>query len=136
MKYKFLEHTADVKFQAFGKSLEEAFCSAAEALKETILKGKINVKEKIEKKIKVEGKDNSALLYRFLEQFLYLLDAEGFLFSKVKKIKIKDSKLEAEIVGDKAEYYKFSNEVKAITYNEMFVKKEKNKFIIQVVLDV
>ena len=32
MKYKFLEHKADAKFQAFGKSLEEAFSNAALAM--------------------------------------------------------------------------------------------------------
>jgi len=28
-RYRFLEHTADAKFQAFGKTLEDAFCNAA-----------------------------------------------------------------------------------------------------------
>lgn len=135
MKYKFLEHTADVKFQAFGSSLEEAFTNSALALKETML-GKLRVKSKIKKTIKVKGRDNEALLYQFLEQFLYLLDAENFLFAEIKKIKIKDEKLEAEITGNKASNYKFTNDVKAVTYNQMFVRKEKNKFICQVVLDV
>ncbi|MBW3022298.1 archease, partial [Candidatus Woesearchaeota archaeon] len=29
MKYEFLEHTADVKFRAYGKTLVEAFTAAA-----------------------------------------------------------------------------------------------------------
>lgn len=135
MKYKFLPHTADVKFQAYGKSLEEAFINSAAALKETI-SGKIKVKARIGRKIKVKGKDNEALLYNFLEEFLYLLDSQRFLLSKVKKIKINDGKLICEVLGDKASSYKFTNDVKAVTYNEMFVKKEKGRFIIQVVLDV
>jgi SHS2 domain-containing protein len=63
----------------------------------------------------------------FLENFLYLLDAEGFLFSSIKEIKIdkKNLKLQAVVVGDLAKNYKISNDVKAITYNSMFVKKEK-----------
>lgn len=134
-KYNFLEHTADVKFQAFGKSLEEVFENAALALKETIA-GKIKVKEKIKKKISVRGKDNEALLYNFLEEFLYLLDAKNFLLAKIKNIKITRNKLESEVIGDKASNYKFSNDVKAVTYNEMYVKKDKNKYIVQVVLDV
>ncbi|MGB2763781.1 MAG: archease, partial [Candidatus Aminicenantaceae bacterium] len=28
-RYRFLEHTSDAKFQAFGNTLEEAFCNAA-----------------------------------------------------------------------------------------------------------
>ena len=138
MKYKFLEHTADVKFQAYGKSLEEAFVNSVLALKATILMKaeNIKVKEKIIKQVKVQGKDYEALLYNFLEEFLFLLDSEGFLLAKINKIKIKNNKLEAEISGDKASNYKFTNDVKAVTYNEMFVKKEKSGWTTQVVLDV
>ena len=31
-KYEFLEHTADAKFRAYGKSHEEAFSNAAQAM--------------------------------------------------------------------------------------------------------
>ncbi len=162
MKYKFLEHTADVKFQAFGKSLEEVFKNSALALKETIYEKK--VQEKKEKEIKVEEKDLESLLYSFLEEILYLLEGENFLISKVKNLEIskdisdkknlinkktklrakksitskkdKQLKLKAIISGDKASSYSFTNSVKAITYNDMFVRKEKDKWICQVVLDV
>jgi SHS2 domain-containing protein len=134
-KYKFLEHTADVKFQAYGSSLKEAFVNSAYALKETIA-GKIKIKSQISKEIKVKGKDNEALLYNFLEEFLFLLDSEGFLFSKIKKINIIKGKLICDVAGDNARNYKFTNDVKAVTYNQMFVKKIGNKFVCQVVLDV
>ncbi len=134
MKFKSLEHTADVKFQAFGKTLGEAFENSALAVANTMFSGK--VKAKISKKIKLKGKDNERLLYEFLEELLVLLDSEDFILSKVKSLKIKDNELEAEFIGDKASNYNFSNQVKAITYNEMFVKREKDKYIVQAVLDV
>jgi SHS2 domain-containing protein len=135
VKFKFLEHTADVKFQAFGKTIEEAFKNSALALKKTIVR-EINVKEKVSKKFSIKGKDNEKKLYCFLEELLFLLDAENFLFSKVKKIKMNNEKLEAEVLGDNALNYKFKNDVKAITYNQMFVKFEKGIWKTQVVLDV
>tara|TARA_Y100000310_G_C20469374_1_gene709209 strand:- start:186 stop:599 length:414 start_codon:yes stop_codon:yes gene_type:complete len=137
MAYKFLEHTADVKFQAKGRTIEKAFSEAAMALKETIA-GEEEIKEKTKKKIKVKGKDNEALLYNFLEEFIFLLDSEGFIFSKIKKIKINIEKgeIEAEVLGDKAREYKFTNDVKAITYNSMFVKQKKQGWEVQVVVDV
>ncbi len=134
MKYKFLEHTADVKFQAFGKSLNDAFENASYALKEVMF-GKIKIKNKIKKKIKIKAKDNEGLLYRFLEQFLFLLDAENFIFNKVK-VKIIGLSLNAEVWGDKASSYKFTNDVKAVTYNQMFVKQTSEGWQVQVVLDV
>ena len=135
MKFKFLEHTADVKFQAEGKSAEEVFKNSALALKESIC-GKSGIKEEKNKKINVEGKDFESLLYNFLEEIIYLLDAENFLISKVKEIKIKDLKLKAVISGDKASNYNFTNKVKAVTYNDMFVENKKRKWKTQVVLDV
>jgi len=133
-KFRFLEHTADIKFQAFGKTLEEAFKNSALAMANSMFKGR--VKGKISKKIKVNGKDNERLLYEFLEELLVLLDSEDFILSKIKNLKIKGNTLEAEFIGDKASDYNFDIVVKAITYNEMFVKMEKDKYATQVVLDV
>jgi len=134
-KFKFLEHTADVKFQAFGKKVEEVFENSALAFKEAVC-GKRKIKEEKEKIIKVNGRDFESLMYVFLEKILYLLEAEGFLISKVKEIKINKFTLKAVLVGDSAKNYKFTNSVKAITYSEMFIKKQKGKWIGQVVVDV
>src|SRR3989339_494093 len=136
MKYKFLQHTADMKFQAFGKSLEEAFSNAVYALKEVITKDKI--KPLVKRTINVKGKDNENLLYNFLEEFLFLLDSENFMISEVDKIIINLEKLEltAVIYGDNIKKYSAITDIKAITYNDMFIKQEKGKFIVQAVVDV
>ena len=133
MKYKFLEHTADIKFQAFGKTIEEAFENSAYAMFNAMFDGK--VKNAREVKIKVKGKDYESLLYNFLEEMLFLLDTKNFFLSRIK-VKIKDYSLEAELYGDSVKKYRTNLDVKAVTYNQMFVKKEKGKFITQVVLDV
>ena len=135
MKYKFLEHTADVKFQAFGENIDEVFKNSVLALKETIC-GNKKIKEIKKKVVKIAGKDMESLLYNFLEEILYLLDAENFITSKVKNLKINKFVLEAVLVGDDSRNYKFTNNVKAVTYNEMFIKKQKGNWISQVVLDV
>ena len=137
MKYKFLPHTADVKFQAYGLSLEKVFENSALAMQEIITKG-IKISPKIRKIVKIKADDLSGLLYKFLEEFLFLLDSRAFIASKISKIKINKEKFElhAVILGDKAKKYKLSNDVKAVTYNNMFVKKEKGKLACQVVLDV
>jgi len=135
-KFKFLEHTADIKFQAFGKSIERVFENSALAMFNAMYDGK--VKEKKSFKINVKGKDFENLLYNFLEELLFFFDSENFFMSKIKSIKIdkKAIKLEAEVVGDDAKNYKIHLDIKAVTYNEMFVKQDKDKWIAQVVLDV
>jgi SHS2 domain-containing protein len=147
MKFKFLEHTADMKFQAFGKNLEEMFANSALGMFNAMHEGKVKEKKKI--KIKAKGKDFESLLYNFLEELLVLFDGDNFFLSKVSNIKIHHSvypklrnkgakkfTLEAEVVGDDAKNYTISIDVKAITYHEMFVKQKEGKWICQIVLDV
>ncbi|MFH1358709.1 MAG: archease [archaeon] len=172
-RFKFLEHTADIKFQAFGDSLEKCFKNAGYALINIICKDKI--KSKKSKKITVKGRDKESLLYDFLEEFLYLIDVGGFLISEIKNLKIfgkqenfasqnysglhikENSKLymqskirnkikrydwilTAEVFGDNVKNYETETDVKAITYNDIFIKQErvdgKSKFVCQVVVDV
>jgi len=134
MKYKFLSHTADIKFQGFGKTLNEVFENSGLAMIHVFYEGKIK-SPKI-KKIKVKGKDLESLMYNFLEELLFLIET-GFLPGKINVKIDKDKKiLSAELAGDHIKNYKVRPDVKAITYNDMFVKKIKNKFVAQVVLDV
>ena len=138
-KYSFLEHTADIKFQAFGKNLEEVFKNSAIALNKTITEN-LKIKTKNKRKIEFSEKNLEELLYSFLQEFLFLLDAEDFLFSKIETIKIdeKNLKLVAMVLGDNASNYKFNNNVKAITYNEFYIKfdKKTKQWISQIVIDV
>ncbi|MFA6023437.1 MAG: archease [Candidatus Pacearchaeota archaeon] len=135
MKYKFIPHTADIKFQAYGKNLNEAFENSALAMFNVMYDGKI--KGKIKKKVNADGKDLEELLYNFLEKLIILMDAENIFLSEIKvKIDSKNFKLTGELVGDKSSNYPISLDVKAITYNDMFVKKLNGKWVCQAVIDV
>ncbi len=141
-KYEFLPHTADVKFVALGKSLEGAFRNAAYALTDVMTDHR-KVKQKKSYEFSVESEDKMALLYDFLEQFLVLVDSEGFLLSKVNSLKIsKDRKsgklmLKCKISGDKQNHkYEIDTHIKAVTYQQMYVKKSKEGFKLQVILDI
>ena len=52
-KYKFLEHTADAKFQAFGATLEEAFSNAALAMFSVMTEPE-KIKPKLEREISTD----------------------------------------------------------------------------------
>jgi len=133
--FEFLEHTADAKFRAYGKTLEQAFSNAAIAMSSIIYPPE-KVKPKIKKEINISGNDYYSLLYNFLEELLFLLDSEEFILSKIENLKIKNNNLSAVLFGDKASNYNVEGYVKAVTYNEMEIKKTKDKFIVQVVVDL
>ena len=149
MPYKFLEHTADIKILVEEKNLDEAFKTSALALKE-VMSENSPVKGEKSRIISIEGDDIGDLLYNFLEEFIYLLDAERLLLSKIEDLEvnelkeIKDGKekkgfsLTATIIFGDAKRLKFSNKVKAITFNDMKISEDKKtkKCTIQFVLDV
>ncbi|OIO81746.1 hypothetical protein AUJ84_00470 [Candidatus Pacearchaeota archaeon CG1_02_32_132] len=133
-KYKFLEHTADIKFKAYGKNLEKIFENVALAISD-ILSRSGEVGDKSWKDIEIEGKDNESILYDFIDDLIYLLDAENFLVSRAK-VKIINGKLKARVFGDDALRYPDLDHIKAATYAEMYVKKVKDVWEAQVVVDV
>ena len=136
MKFKFFSHTADIKFRAYGKNLEEAFSNSVLAVSKILFKGKIKEEKKFS--LKVKGRDFESLLYNFLEEILFLIESENFIPSKVVSLKIdkKNFSLSATLLGDSSQNYKIESHIKAVTYNEMSIKKIKDKWTLQVVLDI
>ncbi|UCC40006.1 MAG: archease [Candidatus Aminicenantes bacterium] len=138
-KYRFLSHTADAKFQAFGNSLEEAFGNAALATASLMWDPK-EIEEKREHQVKIEGNDLKQLLNCFLEEIIYLLDSQKFLLGSAENIMIEKKgsqySLRALFRGDEySSKYEIFGDVKAITYNEMEIQN-RDRFMVQVVLDV
>lgn len=134
-KFTFIEHTADIKYQASGRTIQEAFKNAALALTQVISHDKI--KQKKELTVKVKGNDFENLLYNFLEELVFLFDTKHFILSKVKSLTInKKKELEATLLGDKASNYELHSAVKAVTYHDMLVQRKKEEWMVQVVLDI
>jgi SHS2 domain-containing protein len=134
--YKFLPHTADVRIEAYGKSLEEAFINSAYATTDVVTDHS-KVAAVVEKEFTAEGEDQESLLYDFLEQFLILIDADGFLLHEIKELKISGNKLSVKCVGDSySEKYEIHTHVKAITYQEMSIEESKDGFVIKFIVDI
>lgn len=139
-KYKFFDHTADVMFEAYGKTLNELFENAALATQETQVDLK-DVKGKIKRKINLKNKSIEMLLFDFLQELIFLKDSQYSLFSKFK-INIKKNKdnfvLESEISGEKInpKKHKLKVDVKAVTFHKFYVKKIKHKWKSRIILDI
>ena len=138
-RYRFLQHTADAKFQAFGATLEEAFVNAALATASLMWDWE-NVSKERQYPVEIEARDLKQLLVNFLEEIIYLLDSKMFLLASAEKIRIEKKEnrffLKALFRGDKySDKYKIYRDVKAITYNEMEIANN-DHFTIQVVVDI
>lgn len=139
MKYRYLSHTADAKFQAYGTSLEEAFTHAAWATAGLIWD---RLKLEPEKKLAVNlsGSDLPQLLVLFLEEILFLLDTQAFLLRDAKDLRISEENgryfLKAVFHGiELTPDIKTFGQVKAVTYNEMKIELGP-QVMLQVVVDM
>ena len=132
MKYEFFDHTADAKFRAYGKNVEEQFANAALAMTAIMINPE-EVKGVITKTIQAKGNDLKQLLYNWIDELIFLLDTKQFLLHEVKKLTITKTALKAVVTGDTfKETYQVKSAVKAATYAEMEITKK----YVQIVVDI
>jgi len=140
-RFEFLEHTADLYIAAYGKNLEEAFENAAYATFEGMT-DLDKVQTKLEDTVEVEGYDEQALLYNWLEALLVKFDLTDNLYSRFKIASIDKTsggfKLKAKIWGETFNPKKHSSKVgvKAVTYHQMLILKEKGLITVKFILDI
>ncbi|MBI3032748.1 archease [Candidatus Woesearchaeota archaeon] len=140
---KFLEHTADAKFQAYGQTLEQAFISAGVGMFNLLTNVK-KIKPKISHNIKVEASSKEALLYDFIDELLFLVDTEGFIPCEIDDFIIlkKENEfiIQTTVYGDSYKNYEVHGDIKAATYNDMIIDENYNqknrKVMVQVVVDI
>ena len=143
-RYIFFDKTADAKFQAFGSTLEEAFKNAQEAMMSIMYSIEEMTDYEFDEQgrdIIVEGNNLETLLYNFLEEIIFLMSAELFvgLVDKIQIIQRDDIyKLKAILHGTQSINLESHGEIKAVTYNEMFVKfdEDAGAYTVQVVVDL
>lgn len=142
--YKFIVDiaTADIAFEAFGKTYSELFENAALALEETMVDTK-TVKPVQKGSIVHKAENIEHLLFDFLQELIYLKDTDNSLFCKFECKVTKDKKgkwiNEVNMVGDEIDIdkHELRNDVKAITKHLFEVKQLASKnFKCQVVVDV
>jgi SHS2 domain-containing protein len=138
-QYKILPHTADGKFMAFGRTLEEAFSNAALATA-SLMWDWSKIERSASFRVKVRGRDLEQLLLKFLGEIIYLLETRAFLLGAVEEVRLhegaKGCRLEALFWGDKiSDKYEIYGDVKAVTYNEMKIERN-GQVTLQVVVDM
>jgi len=132
-KFKFLSHTADIRIKIFGKNQEELFFNAIEALN-SYLGSFIETKDLDEKKFQITSNSIEVLLVDFLNEALFYIQTENKLIFKTEFKKLTNYKVQGKFFLKKAIINK---DVKAITYNDLAFKKEKDNYLsIVITLDI
>jgi len=137
--FRFLEHTADALFEAFGENLSELFENSAKAMC-TVMYNPEKVEGKTKLTVEAEGKNPEELLHNLLDSILFELHAKELAFSKIRVLELDEGRnyAKAELEGEEfdAERHEPRSEIKAVTWNQFSVKKEGNKWVSRVLLDI
>jgi SHS2 domain-containing protein len=138
-RYRILPHTADGKFQAYGRTLEEAFGNAALAMS-SLMWDWSKVEPRAHHFVHVRGIDREQLLVKFLGETIYLFETKRFLLGKVDGLRIRPEfegfSLEAVLGGDAiSDRHPVFGVVKAVTYSDLKIE-ECGGFTVQVVVDM
>jgi len=122
LKFEVLEHKADLKIRAFGKTKEELFTNVLLAMGES-QKGE-NFGPKVKREIQIKSLDLETPLVDFLSEVLYLSQINKEIYNEVKFKKFSDTELKAELVGQKVE--RFGEDIKAVTYHGLEICQRKD----------
>jgi SHS2 domain-containing protein len=141
MPYCFLDHTADVAFEAWGTSLEELFQSAAAALLHTMIENPETVRKETRRVLRLENPALDLLLFDLLQELIYFKDAEGLLLLPRHLAAAADElgwRIEGELAGEALdpERHEQGVDVKAVTLHRFEVGETPDGWRCHVILDV
>jgi len=135
--FEVIDHTADVGIVAYGNRVEEVFLNAADGVFSLIADlGKVD--EETSQHIAVDAPDQEELLVAWINELLYLFDAENLIFSRFKIIELGKTQLKAIAYGEQVDpdRHDLRAQVRAATSHRLKLKKEGNAFSAQLILDL
>jgi SHS2 domain-containing protein len=135
-EFEIVDHTADVGIRAYGASMNQAFANAAKALFSLIAELD-NVDEVLHRDIELVAPDQESLLVEWLNELIYIFDAENIVFKRFDITQLNSTRLKARGYGEKVDSskHKLKIGVKAATYHMLKVDKT-NGCQVQVLFDI
>jgi SHS2 domain-containing protein len=125
VKFRFLEHTADMGLEVVGETLEELFVHAAEGLREMIFGPLPERAADQEERIVLDGEDGEELLVGWLNELLFRLETRGFVPLSFRVERIGATGLAAVVSGVSlaGSGLRVLREVKAVTYHRLMLER-------------
>lgn len=139
--YEFVEGaTSDLAFVAHGPTLEAVFAAAAEALLAATVEVPDSVERRERRSVTLEEPDLELLLLRFLNELVYLRDAEDLLLhpDRISVTQNSGARLESELAGERIDpgRHLLATDVKAATAHGLHVTPTSDGWTAAATLDV
>jgi SHS2 domain-containing protein len=143
MPYRYLEEigTADIAFEATGRDLPELFRDAADATTNVMIDNLGAIEPRETRNIELANEQLDMLLFDFLQELIYLKDAERLLL-RIATVQIDQNDdrylLLATAAGEPvdAQRHQQRADVKAVTLHNFSVEKADGDWKARVLLDI
>ena len=137
MKYRIIDHTADLGIHVYGADPKELFTNAAYALFDLLTDLKI-LKAAHTKKITMTGEDWTDLMMNWLRELLYFWAGRERLVKQTEILTLSKTKLIALLNYDTYDpnRHLIKEEIKAVTYHQLEVKSGSSGWEARIIFDV
>lgn len=136
--YKLLDHTSEIGFEATGATLGDAFANAGKAVFE-IMTDVDRLSTDTDTSFTVESENLEALLFDFVDELIYLSQADGLLlglFDVTIDETVDGYRLECTGTGQEIQADMRLQEIKAPTYSDIVVEEQADGWRLRMFVDV
>ncbi len=136
MRYRYINHTADIGFEIYGRDLKELFKNAAFALFDNMTELR-NVQRREKRRVILSSDTLQELFLDWLRELLFIFSTEFFIPKEIEMITLKQKRLEAELSGEvfDKKRHKIKIEIKNPTYHMFSFKKIPEGYTARVIFD-
>jgi len=134
--WRLLEHTADIRMEVRGATLEELFAHAADGLTSLLSPGP-QLPAETALDVRVEGDDNEQLLVNFLREILFHFQVNGFVMTDCEITFPEPTRLQARLHGRHvmSGEPQPDEEIKGVTYHDLSIRRD-DGYSVNIVFDV
>jgi SHS2 domain-containing protein len=135
--FQVMDHSADVGIIAYGTDVKQMFSNAALGLFSLITEPE-TIGERLQRKLEVVAEDKDSLLVEWLNELIYLFDAEHLLFRRFDIDSLSGNQLRATCYGEEFDpsRHKLKLGVKAATYHMLKLDRPSKAYRAHVLFDI
>jgi SHS2 domain-containing protein len=137
LRFRTIEHTADIGIEVEADTLADLFGGAAQGMFSIIVEPGAASPE-VSRSVTLQANDLEERMFSWLNELLYILDAERLVLSGFEVTSIEAFRLEATVSGERIDRsrHRLLGEVKAATYHEMKVEQRDGSWFARIIFDV
>jgi SHS2 domain-containing protein len=134
--WRLLDHTADIRLEVWGTSLEKLFIYAAKSLS-TLLTSPTEPNSEEQIQVALEGGELDELLVNWLREILFYTQTRRIVVTEADIVELSETSLKAKLkVRKKRIGAETSVEVKGVTYHGISIRVNDQGYTAQIIVDI